>query len=213
MIETAVIFGGSGDLGRVLTERLKMRGIKVLSSYNKKVTLKEGCFKYTAMGNYNENVFETLNKNEIKYLIFCIGIRSSKQKVEDTPTAEFLDLININALSFIEIYKAIVHNITRNNAHIVVVGSTASLDNKATNGAYSASKAYLTSIVETISKENYKVQIHMYNPSLFDSQLAREIVRMKGYRDFDKYVDENLGGKIKTTNEIASEIEKLIFNE
>lgn len=213
MIETAVIFGGSGDLGQVLTARLKLRGIKVLSSYNKKVTMEDGCFKYTAMGNCNENVFELLNKNEIKYLIFCIGIRSSKQKVEDTPTAEFLDLINVNAFSFIEIYKAIVHNITRNNAHIVVVGSTASIDNKATNGAYSASKAYLTSIVETISKENPKVQIHMYNPSLFDSKLAREIVRMKGYRDFDKYVDKNLGGKIKSTNEIASEIEKLIFSE
>lgn len=214
MNDTAVIFGGSGDLGHALTECLKKRGINVLSSYNKqKLEPRTGFFKYTSCGKDNVKIFETLNQYEIKYLVFCIGIRSSKQRIENTDISEFLDLVKVNAISFIEIYRSLKTNLTRNNAHIIVVGSSAFKENKATNGAYSASKAYLNSIVNTISNENTEIKIQVINPILFDSRLAHEIVKIKGYNDFNKYVDEILGGMIKTSKDVAFEIENLLFSD
>lgn len=124
--------------------------------------------------------------------MFCIGVRSSKKIVINTDYDEFNRLININAISFLRIYKKLYQNLRKNNANVLVVSSSASLDNKKTNGAYSTSKACLDSISETLKKEKteYGVTINVIHPSLFDSKLAHEIVEIKGYDDFDKYVAE-----------------------
>ena len=206
--KNAIVFGGSGDLGLSFCEILKEEGYKVYFTYgnNKNNESEYEQFRFEAAKNNNE-LYAILNRINIDCLVFCIGARSSKKNVVDTDIKEYERLLSINALSFLEIYKNLAKNLRHNQAKILVVSSSASLENKKTNGAYSSSKACLDSIVETLKKEEaeFGVDIELIHPSLFDSKLAREIVKMKGYTDFDKYVDDQLDGSIKTSRDIANE--------
>lgn len=212
--KNAVVFGGSGSLGNEYVEMLYDNGYSVYSTYNKTKpnNIKAKQLKYDALEE-NEDFFDIISKVDIKILVFCIGTKSSKKYVVDTDYEEFNKLININANSFLRIYKRLSETLRKNNAKVLVVSSSASLENKKTNGAYSASKAYLDSIVETLKKEEveYGVIINIIHPSLFDSRLAHEIVKMKGYDNFDKYVEEVLSGNIKTAKEIAEDSKKYIL--
>lgn len=212
--KNAIIFGGSGSLGNEYIELLYDNGYSVYSTYNKTKpeNIKAKHMHFDALES-NDEFFENISKFDIKILIFCIGSRSSKEYVVDTDYEEFERLININAKTFLRIYKELSETLRKNKAKVLVVSSSASLENKKTNGAYSASKAYLDSISETLKKEEieYGVIINVIHPTLFDSRLAREIVKMKGYEDFNKYVEEVLDGKIKNAKEIAEESKKYIL--
>lgn len=206
--KNAIVFGGSGDLGLAFCKLFENEGYKVYSSYrnNKIIESKYEQFKFDAMAS-NDKLYDNLNKKNIDCLVFCVGTRSSKKYVVDTDIEEYEKLLKINALSFLEIYKNLAENLRKNKAKILVVSSSASLENKKTNGAYSSSKACLDSIVETLKKEEQKfgINIKLIHPTLFDSKLAREIVEIKGYNNFNKYVDEQLNGNIKNPQDIANE--------
>lgn len=98
---------------------------------------------------------------------------------------------------------------------IVVVSSSAPYENKRLNGAYSGSKALLESICLTIAKEEQEngIKINIIAPSLIDTKLAREIVKMKGYDDFEQYVTTCLNGKILKTTDVIKTIYELLSDE
>lgn len=212
--KNAIVFGGSGSLGNEYINILYDNGYSVYSTYNNTKTnnIKAKQLKYDVLCE-NDEFFDTVSNLDFKILIFCIGIRSSKKYIVDTDYKEFDKLIAVNAKSFLKIYKKLAETLRKNNAKVLVVSSSASLENKKTNGAYSASKAYLDSIAETLKKEEveYGVVINVIHPTLFDSRLAHEIVKMKGYDSFDKYVSEVLDGNIKTAREVAEESKKYIL--
>lgn len=212
--KNAIVFGGSGDLGNEFVELLYNNGYSVYSTFNnsKSNNIKSKQLFFDAESD-NEEFFKKISNIDIKVLVFCIGVRSSKKIVINTDYDEFNRLININAISFLRIYKKLYQNLRKNNANVLVVSSSASLDNKKTNGAYSTSKACLDSISETLKKEEteYGVTINVIHPSLFDSKLAHEIVKIKGYDDFDKYVAEVLNGEIKSAKEVAVDCKKYIL--
>ena len=206
--KNAIVFGGSGDLGMAFSELLLEEGYNVYSTFCnneiKKCNLIQLFFDAQVC---NKEFYNNINRVDWDCMVFCIGVRSTKQSIVDTDYDEYKKLLKINAISFLEIYKKLVINFRQNHTKILVVSSSASLENKITNSAYSASKAYLDSIVKTLSKEErkYGVDIRLINPCLFDSKLAREIVQLKGFNDFNYYVDKYLDGKIKTVQDIVNE--------
>ncbi|MEE3343669.1 MAG: SDR family NAD(P)-dependent oxidoreductase [Bacilli bacterium] len=206
--KNVLIFGGSGDLGKEFSD------VFLQNDYNVYSTYKTSKMDYSNIEQYyydaladNKDFFEKIKNIAIDVLVFCVGARSSKKEVVDTDYDEFMNLLTINALSFLKIYKELAINLRRNNSKVLVVSSSASLENKVTNGAYSSSKAYLDSIVETLKKEEekYGVEFKLIHPSLFKSKLAEEIVRMKGYDNLDYYVENVLDGDIKSTKDIVNE--------
>lgn len=155
---------------------------------------------------------EISNKYPIERLVFLVGVRSSKQTIVNTSLDEWKNLIEINAISFLKLYKLLSSNLRENHARIVVVSSSAATDNKAKSGPYSASKLFLESIVQTLSKEEseYGVGFNIVSPSLIDSRLARDLVIAKGYSSYEKYIDTILNGKILSTEIVSKKIVDII---
>ena len=98
---------------------------------------------------------------------------------------------------------------------IVVISSSAPYENKRLNGAYSGSKALLESICLTIAKEEEEngIRINIIAPSLIDTKLAREIVKLKGYQNFEQYVAECLNGRILKTKDVVKIICELLLDD
>lgn len=210
-----LVVGGSGDVGKCLVDIIHAQNKhQIISTYFKN-------YNYDAPKDILQVQFDSQNvdtqwteiaaKYPITCLVFLVGVRSSKKTVVDTSIEEWEKLIEINALSFLKLYKILSNNLRENHARIIVVSSSAVVDNKAKSGPYSASKLLLESVVKTLSKEEtkYGVGFNIIAPSLIDSRLARELVAIKGY-DYEYYVDVFLRGNILTTNHVAQKIVDII---
>lgn len=180
-------------------------------NYNKLLSTDILQIKYDAQS-IDDQWIEISNKYPIERLVFLVGVRSSKQTIVNTSLDEWKNLIEINALSFLKLYKLLSSNLRENHARIVVVSSSAATDNKAKSGPYSASKLLLESIVQTLSKEEseYGVGFNIVSPSLIDSRLARDLVIAKGYSSYEKYIDTILNGKILSTESVSKKIVDII---
>lgn len=217
MDKNFLVFGGSGDIGINLTSRLLEREhINVWSSYkNNALNIKGRSFYFDASAGISSTLLEELRTINIDGLVYLVGEKSSKQLVRDTRLEEWKTLIDVNALSFLRVYNQLYTTLKESSTRIVVMSSSAASENKRLNGAYSGSKALLESICMTIAKEEREngIQINVIAPSLIDSKLAREIVKLKGYNDFEQYVHVCLNDNILKINDVVKVILHLLFDE
>lgn len=217
MDKNFLIFGGSGDIGVNLTSSLlKDAHTNVWSSYQKNYSnIKGKSFYFDASLGISSTLLKELRNIHIDGLVYLVGERSSKQLVRNTSIEEWKKLIDINALSFLRVYNQLYETLKKSNTKIVVISSSAAFENKRLNGAYSGSKALLESICMTIAKEEREngIQIYVIAPSLIDSKLARETVKLKGYNDFEQYVHIHLNDNILKVNDVVKVILQMLFDE
>lgn len=211
-----IVVGGSGDVGKCVVGMLhSQKKHHIISTYFKNYNLDAPTdvlqIRFNAK-NIDKRWLEIGEKYPIAYLVFLVGVRSSKQTIVDTSLQEWENLIEINALSFLKLFKMLSNNLRENHARIIVVSSSAVVDNKAESGPYSASKLLLESIVCTLSKEEekYGIGFNIIAPSLIDSRLARELVAIKGYKSYEEYVNIVLKGKILSIESVARKIVDII---
>lgn len=217
MDKNFLIFGGSGDIGINLTSSLlKDAHTNVWSSYQKNYSNIEGkSFYFDASLGISSTLLKELRNIHIDGLVYLVGERSSKQLVRNTSIEEWKKLIDINALGFLRVYNQLYETLKKSNTKIVVISSSAAFENKRLNGAYSGSKALLESICMTIAKEEREngIQIYVIAPSLIDSKLARETVKLKGYNDFEQYIHMHLNDNILKVNDVVKVILQMLFDE
>lgn len=217
MDRNVLIFGGSGDIGaNLISALLEFEHTNVWSSYKKNHSnIKGRSFYFDAAIGISSLLLKELEKIHIDGLVYLIGEKSSKHLIRDTSLEEWKTLIDINALGFLRIYNQLYTTLKESGTRIVVLSSSAAFENKRLNGAYSGSKALLESICMTIAKEEREngIQINVIAPSLIDSKLARETVKLKGYTDFDQYVYTCLNGNILKTNDVVEVIIQLLFDK
>lgn len=217
MDKNFLIFGGSGDIGVNLTSNLlKFDHTNIWSSYKKNHSnIKGKSFYFDALSGISPILLEELRNLHIDGLVYLVGEKSSKQLIRNTSIEEWKTLIDINALSFLRVYNQLYETLKKSNTKIVVMSSSAAFENKRLNGAYSGSKALLESICMTIAKEEREngIRIYVIAPSLIDSKLARETVKLKGYNDFEQYIHSCLDGNILKINDVVKVILQLLFDE
>lgn len=116
---------------------------------------------------------------------FCIGIPSAKKQIVDTKTEEWINLFSVNAVGFVRAYTAIADIVRRSQSRIIVLSSDTTRIMGSQNGPYTASKAALEVIVQTLAKEEaqFGVRLTLLAPSLVDSPLADYILELKGITD------------------------------
>jgi len=213
------IFGGSGDVGQAIIKKIKTtlkNKCSIISTFrkNKIISSQEvEQIRYDVTGQNNE-LMDYLNTKNLSHVFFCIGI-ASKNNLINTSEEEILHLINVNALSFLNIYKSLFETCRQNKTRFIIISSTAAVNNRATYGAYSASKAMLESLVKTLAKEEerYGVTFNILQPSMIDSKLARRTVDALGYKNFNDYVVNKLNSKILKLSQVAKVAVDYALNE
>ena len=208
---TIVIFGGSGDLGQAIIKNLLLRKdlireFNIISTYCKnKVRYLQNIkqLRYD-VNTPNNKLLEYLSVQNLSHIFFCIGV-ATRNNLVDTSRNEISNLIDTNALSFLYLYKYLFEAFRKNKTRFIVVSSASAVNNRATYGSYSASKAVLESLVRTLINEEkqYGVTFNILQPSIIDSKLARQTVSIKGYKDFDDYVVNGINNNILKLDSVA----------
>lgn len=214
-----VVFGGSGDVGQAIIKNLKVvlkDNFSIVSTFhNNKAPYSFGIkqIMYDASSQNNE-LMKYLSTKNLSHVFFCIGT-VCKNNLINTSEEEINHFINVNALSFLNIYKSLFETCRQNKTKFIVISSTAAVHNRATYGTYSASKSILESLVKTLAKEeeHYGVTFNILQPSVIDSKLARQTVNRKEYENFDDYVTSKLNNKILKLDQVAKIAVDYALNE
>jgi 3-oxoacyl-[acyl-carrier protein] reductase len=200
--EAAVVFGATGAIGQEIVASLRKRGLtKILATYFTQtpelVTDATSDIKWMFFDANSdvssENLsIKTLSETTIEnlFVFYCIGLPSTKQLVSETAPKELISLFNTNCVGLVRAFQLVKTDLRRTKGCLVILSSDTTRVIGSKNGAYSASKAALEVLAETLAKEEsiYGVRVIVLSPSLVESPLADHILSLKGVEDKDSYV-------------------------
>ena len=200
--KVAIITGGTGALGRAVVSAFLNEGAKVACTYivdeelkgvssiieNYKVNILFIKANVTKEDGVKKTIQETLEVfGRIDILANIVG-GFAYAKVIDTDEKTWDSMMNMNLKSAFFCSKAVLtHMIKQNYGRIVNISSRPALKGSAGVGAYSASKAGVLNLTETIADEvkDYDINVNSILPSTIDTPANR---RDMPNADFSKWV-------------------------
>jgi NAD(P)-dependent dehydrogenase (short-subunit alcohol dehydrogenase family) len=200
--KVTIITGGTGALGRAIVTEFLKEGAKVTCTYIVEDELKDlstiaeifglNILFIRANVTKEEDVSQVIKKTlegfeRIDILVNTVG-GFIYAKIIDTDEETWDSMININLKSAFLCSKAVLtHMIKQNYGKIINISSRPALKGSAGVGAYSASKAGVLNLTETIADEvkDYEINVNVILPSTIDTPTNR---RDMPNADFSKWV-------------------------
>jgi NAD(P)-dependent dehydrogenase (short-subunit alcohol dehydrogenase family) len=200
--KVAIITGGTGALGKAVVSEFLKEGAKVACTYIVEDELKGLSIIAENLGlnilfiranvTKEEDVSQVIKKTlegfeRIDILVNTVG-GFIYAKIIDTDEKTWDSMININLKSAFLCSKAVLtHMIKQNYGKIINISSRPALKGSAGVGAYSASKAGVLNLTETIADEvkDFEINVNAILPSTIDTPANR---RGMPYADFTKWV-------------------------
>ena len=207
--KTAIVTGGTGELGRVIVNRFAEEGMKVyvpahsidkfreLFDSSKSEDAKE--FKLRKIYGLQcdamneESVIEFITdvlkaEGKIDYLINTVGGFHKKTNIVDMDSGLVDKMLNLNFKTALNFCKNVLKGmIELNSGRIVAIGAMPALEISAGRLAYSVSKSAVLNLIQTISEETKEKNItaNVIVPSIIDTAPNRESMPKA---DFGKWV-------------------------
>ena len=200
--KVAIITGGTGALGRAVVSAFLQEGAKVACTYIVDEELKglssiiehykSNILFIKANVTKEEEVKKTIQETlevfrRIDILVNIVG-GFAYAKIIETDEKTWDSMMNMNLKSAFFCSKAVLtHMIKQNYGRIVNISSRPALKGSAGVGAYSASKAGVLNLTETIADEvkDYDINVNTILPSTIDTPANR---RDMPNADFSKWV-------------------------
>lgn len=200
----AVVTGGTGGLGRALIPYLVRRDFKVAATYlipeearelEEELGLDEDrlmlrrcdCTDLEAVESVLKDVVETFGPPNV--LACLVGVWAGGRDVAETGPVRFDRLIDVNLRStFYTLRAALPHMKDVEWGRIVAMGSRAAADNPAGQAIFNASKAAVTSLVQTLAKEldDTNITANVLVPSVIDTAATRRALPYADYMHWPK---------------------------
>ncbi len=161
--KTALITGANGGLGTHVTKALLDAGFSVVGlapkiqqsdfDHPNFTALPASLDSLAAAKNAVDSVIARFGKIDV--LAHLVGGFAGGQTVAETDDAIFQRMFDMNVNSAFHILRAVIPQMrTAGGGRIVAIGSRAAEDPGPKVGAYSASKAALVSLMQTVAREN-----------------------------------------------------------
>jgi NAD(P)-dependent dehydrogenase (short-subunit alcohol dehydrogenase family) len=194
--KVVLVTGASGGLGTYITQAFLDIGATVIGTSRKIQQPDFSSADFTAIpGEIStreaakilvDRVIARFTRLDV--LAHTVGGFAGGQPVADTDDGTFQHMFDLNVTSFFNIVRASIPVLRKTgNGRIVAIGSRAAVEPGAGVGAYSASKAAMLSLVNTIALENGDagVTANVILPGTMDTPANR--MAMAG-ADFSKWV-------------------------
>jgi 3-oxoacyl-[acyl-carrier protein] reductase len=193
--KNALVTGGSRGLGKAIALALAKEGVNVAVTGRNKKKLEETVSELEALGVKSAfSIFNVAEKVEVKMqiqrlidtfgsfdiLVNNAGIAAFGSFVE-MPENDWEDIIRTNLFGPYYVSKAVVPSmIERGSGDIINVSSTAGLKGNAVTSAYSASKAGLIALSESLMFELRKknIRVTTLTPSTIASEMSKDILKI-----------------------------------
>ncbi|HSF82376.1 MAG TPA: SDR family NAD(P)-dependent oxidoreductase [Anaerolineales bacterium] len=199
----AIITGAMGNLGAATVQIFQKAGAKIALVDRLEGRLQAKFLELAGSQNFffaegidltnTESVTRMVNAvlvrfGKIDVLVNTAGGFRGGKPVHETPLASWEYLINLNARTTLVACQAIVPQmISQNSGKIINVAARAALGGNANMGAYSASKAAVIRVTESLSAElkKYNINVNCIIPGTIDTPQNREAMPSS---DFSRWV-------------------------
>ncbi len=200
----AVVTGGTGGVGRALIPYLVRRDFKIAATYlipeearqlEEELELDEDrlmlrrcdCTDPETIESVLKDVEETFGPPNV--VAALVGGWAGGRDVAETDPVRFDRMIDLNLrATFYTIRAALPHMRSVDWGRIVAIGSRAATDNPAGQAMFNASKAAVTSLVQTLAKEldDTNITANVLVPSVIDTAATRRTLPYADYMHWPK---------------------------
>ena len=201
MKKAVIITGVSGDIGRSLAKEFKLSGWFVIGLDIKETKDKANCYYdkfYKFDLSYcikNPEIFDDLAKNiklEIsnnKHYLYGIINNAAIQIVKPFKRIEASDWINSFSVNFfapVEISKAFLDDLSKNNGSILNIGSIHRELTKPYFSAYATSKSALAGLTKSLSVElGDQIRVNAIEPAAIETSMLKA-----GFKDHPDHLEK-----------------------
>ena len=191
--KTAIIVGGSSEIGLAVAKKIFKSGKDLALTYNsnkkeidnfmkdKKEGTKVEAYKLDlTQKDEIEKVFSQI-EDEFPYidtLIFCAGVAQKRALIMDTTNSEIDNLFDVNIKSSIKCVREFVKmTVNKHPANIVLVGSFVEKFGCSCESVYTATKSALTGLCKSLANElgNLDVRINVVAPGFIDTKMNNNL--------------------------------------
>lgn len=196
--KAVIVTGGTGGLGKFVTEKLAKEGMKVyvpsrsLKEFNEVFDSSKNpgsefslrkiySFECDALDEKEVNEFiEKVSVSEggnIYGLVNLIGGINPHTEISDLSTSDLMKMINLNFITCFYFTRGVLNAMKKNRfGRIVSVGAIAALETTPGRFPYSVSKNAVINLMNTVSAEmkDYNIKCNTIIPSVIDTPANRE---------------------------------------
>ncbi len=180
--KVVLITGASGGLGTAVTQAFldagaRVAGVSLAASGPESDRHIEISVNLSSLDVARNTVASVIAKwGRIDVLAHLLGGFAGGKSVADTEDAAFEKMLDMNYRAAFHILRAVLPGMReQNSGRILAIGSRTAVDPKPNIGAYSASKAALVSLIQTVALENKDRHItaNVILPSTIDTPANR----------------------------------------
>ena len=192
--KVALIAGGTGGLGRAVSQAFLEQGAKVMVTYRKKQEFDE-LKKIAGAGASNlvgsdvdvtdqaavQKLISTIGKENgrLDFLVNSVGAYAGGVKLWETDPDVFDQQLKLNLISGYVLSRAVVPlMLKQQSGAIVSVASKAAVDHAAGAAAYAASKAAAVAMMDSLAAylKGSRVRVNSILPSIIDTPANRKAI-------------------------------------
>ena len=192
--QVAVITGGSGGIGKAISQRLQQSGAQVCNwDVHANTAYQDSHFiqvDVTSEQSVHDAMDQTLSKfGKIDIFVNSAGIAGPVANVSDYSLEDWTRVIDINLTGTFLCCRAAVAQMQKNNCgRIVNLASIAGKEGNPAQSAYSASKAGVIALTKSLGKELAKTEIRVncIAPAMVATELLDQMTAKKRQENFSK---------------------------
>ena len=213
--KTAIIIGGSSDIGTQVAKRMLQEGFNIALTYNShKPNLEKQdnaeINEYKLDLTHKEDIKDFFEQvmSDFKYfdtLVFCAGVSQKRALIFDVSDDEIDNLFEVNIKSAIRCVREFVRlTVNKHPANIVLVGSFVEKNGCSCESVYTATKSAMTGLCKSLASElgNLDVRVNVVAPGFIDTKMNNNLSQ----DEKDEMADITPLKRLGTTQDVAETI-------
>lgn len=171
-----LVTGANGGLGPAVVSALREAGADVITTARRgEVQIHADLTSATAASELVQQVIQ--QRRHLDGIVHCLGAFSGGQDTAGAALESWQQMMDVNFYSAVYLFRAALPELRKGPAsRILAIGSRAVQEPMANAAAYAASKAALTSLVQTIAAEaeNSGLTANVISPGTIDTPANRQ---------------------------------------
>jgi len=214
-IKTALIFGGTGGIGKATTELFTQKGYRVVFTHfnsaetASKISEKTGALSVKCdirdQKQVSSAVELTIKKfKRIDAMVICSGV-AKQNMINDVTADEFDFLVNTNLKGAFFAAKAVIpHMVSQKQGNIVFVSSLLGQDGCSCESVYSLTKGGVNAFSKSLAKElgASGIKVNTVCPGLIDTKMNDNLSEEEKQELVESAVIKRIGTPMDVANAI-----------
>ena len=218
-MRSAIVTGGSGEIGSAICRKLCERGYSVAVCYNTDRNSAEELVRSLVSEGYSAEavpcdvrdesqivsaVGKAASMGELSVAVNCAGIALFSQ-IQDTSREALQEVFSVNSIgAYLVCRETAKHMIPLHSGRIVSISSMWGVSGGSCESAYSASKSALTGMTKALAKElgPSGITVNCVAPGLIDTKMNSRL----SSSDIAALIEETPAGRIGTPEDVADAV-------